>query len=81
MNIDIVDQKFRKDGVFPISSELYIIDTLGKKHYLKAKVGPIVPVLFMDKEGNRSILVQSIGDFELDGFKGGYGSFETLRRI
>jgi hypothetical protein len=79
--IKIVEQCFRKDGVFPISSELEIIDKLGKIHTLKAKVGPIIPVPFLDSEGNQSLLIQSFGDFELDENKGGYGTFETLRKI
>ena len=80
-SIDVVDQQFREDGVFPISSELELIDDLGNNHTLKARVGPIIPIPFKDKEGNRSILVQSMGNFELDGIKEGYGSFETLRRV
>lgn len=79
-SIRIVDEKFRDDGVFPVSSELEIIDALGEEHLLKASVGPIIPVPFLDSDGNQSILVQSIGNFELDGLKGGYGAFETLRR-
>jgi hypothetical protein len=79
-SIRIVEEKFRDDGIFPVSSELEIIDALGDKHQLKAFVGPIIPVPFLDRDGNQSILVQSIGNFELDGIKGGYGAFETLRR-
>ena len=79
--INIVDQKFREDGIFPISSELRIVDALGENHRLKAYVGPIIPVPFLDNEGNKSILVQSLGNFELDGLKGGYGTFETLRKV
>ncbi len=79
--IHILNQKFREDGVFPISSELEIIDFLGEKHILKAKVGPIIPVPFQDNEGNQSILIQSFGSFELDGITGGYGTFETLRKV
>jgi hypothetical protein len=79
--INVVDQKFREDGVLPVSSELYIVDALGDTHTLKARVGPIIPVPFVDHEGNQSILVQSMGSFELNGIKGGYGSFETLRRV
>ena len=78
--IRVVDQQFRDDGVLPISSELEIIDFTGAKHILKAKVGPIIPVPFEDNEGNKSILVQSLGSFELDDIKGGYGTYETLRR-
>lgn len=36
---------------------------------------------FNDEQGNKSILVQSFGTFELDGIPEGYVSFETLRRI
>lgn len=79
--IRIVDQTFREDGIFPISSELEIIDNLEKKHDLKARVGPIIPIPFKDNEGKLSILIQSIGSFELDGIKGGYGTFETLRKV
>jgi len=79
--ISITDQQFRKNGVFPISSELEIIDYESEKHNLKAKVGPIIPIEFIDSKGNKAILIQSFGDFELDGLKGGYGTFETLRRV
>ncbi len=79
--IRILDQQFREDGVFPISSELEIIDFTGDIHNLKAHVGPIIPVPFQDNEGNKSILIQSFGNFELDGIKGGYGTFETLRKV
>ena len=79
--IKIVDQKFREDGIFPVSSELRIVDALGESHQLKAYVGPIIPVPFLDNEGNKSILVQSLGTFELDGIKDGYGTFETLRKV
>ena len=79
--IQIIKQEFDKQGVYPISSELQIIDNLGEEHNLKAEVGPIVPVPFKDKEGNQSILIQSFGKFELDGIKGGFGTFETLRKV
>lgn len=79
--IKIIEQKFQKDGILPISSELELIDHYGEKHNLKADVGPIIPVPFRDEEGNKSILVQSFGSFELDGISNGFGSFETLRKI
>jgi len=75
--IKIIDQQYREDGIFPISSELELVDYLDEKHVLKAEVGPIIPVPFQDNEGNQSILIQSFGNFELDG---GYGTFETLRK-
>jgi len=79
-SLRVINQTFQDDNVFPISSELELIDAQNDRHILKAKVGPIIPVNFQDSEGNRSILVQSFGTFELDGIKGGYGAFETLRR-
>jgi hypothetical protein len=78
--IKVIDQSFREDGIFPMGSELEILDDKGKKHTLKATVGPIIPVPFEDKEGNKSILIQSFGDFILDDVSGGYGTFETLRK-
>lgn len=81
VEINIVDQRFREDGILPISSELKLLDAQGNEHILKAVVGSIIPIPFIDGEGNQSILVQSMGKFELDGLSGGYGSFETLRRV
>jgi len=78
--VRIVDQRFREDGL-PISSELEIVDYLGEKHILKARVGPIIPVPFEEKDGSKAILVQSFGSFELDGISGGYGTFETLSKV
>jgi len=78
--IKIKNQKFEDNEIFPISSELEIVDDLDTKHILKAKVGPIIPVPFEDRQGNQSILIQSFGDFSLDGKSGGYGTFETLRK-
>ncbi|MHA1233852.1 MAG: hypothetical protein ACTSQL_02065, partial [Promethearchaeota archaeon] len=77
----VLNQTFQEDNVFPVSSELELIDVKNDHHILKAKVGPIIPVKFQDSDGNQSILVQSFGTFELDGMQGGYGTFETLRRI
>ncbi|MFX0187466.1 MAG: hypothetical protein ACFE8A_06995 [Candidatus Hodarchaeota archaeon] len=79
--IRIIDQQFRENGVLPVSSKLEIIDFQEEKHILKAKVGPIIPVKFVDDDGNISILVQSFGNFELNGKTGGYGTFETLRKV
>jgi len=78
--IKVLDEKYETDGIFPINSELEIIDDLGITHHLKGKVGSIIPVPFEDKTGNRSILVQSFGCFVLDGTKNGYGTYETLRK-
>jgi hypothetical protein len=79
--IKIINQIFELNGILPVSSELEIIDIEGHEHLLKGKVGSIVPVPFKDFQGNKSVLIQSFGEFELNGFKGGYGSFETLRKI
>jgi len=79
-SIKIVEEKFRDDGVLPVSSEIEIIDALDEEHLLKAFVGPIIPVPFFDNKRKQSILVQSIGKFELDGIKNGFGAFETLRK-
>ena len=78
---DFSVQKFQPDGILPISSELELIDNLGDRHKLKANIGPIIPVNFQDDDGNQSILVQAFGTFELDGVSGGYGTFETLRKV
>lgn len=80
-SIQIIKQEYDEQGVYPISSELQIIDNLGEEHNLKAHVGPIIPIAFKDEDGNQSILIQSFGKFELDGIKGGYGTFETLRKV
>jgi len=79
--IRILDQRFRQDNIFPISSELELIDALNDKHILKARVRSIIPVPFQDNEGNQSILIQSFADYQLDDNKNGYGSFETLRKV
>jgi hypothetical protein len=74
----IVDQQFR-DGVVPVSSTLELTDKKGDVHVLKGKAGPVVPLPFVDEHGEVSVLSQSFGEYELDGVKGGYGTFETLR--
>ncbi len=78
--IKLLEEKNESDGIFPISSEIEILDYYGETHFLKGKVGPIIPLPFKDELGNRSILVQSFGSFEFDGIKDGYGTFETLRK-
>jgi len=78
--IKILDQQFRKDNIMPISSELELIDFNDEKYILKAQTGPIIPVPFKTKEGEQSILIQSMGSFQLNDISGGYGTFETLRR-
>ncbi|MEM3388807.1 MAG: hypothetical protein QW491_05260 [Thermoproteota archaeon] len=77
--IRVLEQEFR-DEVLPVGSRLEFFDSLGRRHVLEARAGPMIPVPFTDSRGNVSILVQSFGSFKLDGLEGGYGSFETLRR-
>ncbi|MCY3410288.1 MAG: hypothetical protein INQ03_01515 [Candidatus Heimdallarchaeota archaeon] len=79
-SIRIVDQQFREDGIYPVSSHLLIHDIQDNKYELKGFVNSLIPVPFKD-EGGISILIQAFGDFELNGISGGYGSFETLRKI
>lgn len=81
MALKLLINHFRKDEILPISSELKITDFHGNNHILKALVGPIIPIPLINKTGNQSILVQSMGNFELDGISGDFGSFETLRRV
>ncbi len=77
--IKILEQNFGDDGM-PIASKLEIKDFNGDKYILKAQTGPIIPIPFEDKEGHQSVLVQSFGTFQLNNIKGGYGTFETLRK-
>jgi hypothetical protein len=79
-SLKILDQKFREDKIFPVSSTLELTDWDGEKHILKGEVGPIIPVPFKDEQGKQSILIQAFGTYELDGIPGGYGTFETLRK-
>lgn len=79
-SIRVLKQDFRPNN-FPISSELEIIDAMNRVHILKGKTGPLVPMPFLDNQGNLSILTQAFGEFELNGKVGGYGSYETLRKI
>lgn len=77
--IKLVDHSYQKDGVFPLSTELKIVDKKGERYTLKATPGPIIPVPFKDASGV-SFLIQSFGSFQLDDKKGGYGSYEVLRK-
>jgi hypothetical protein len=74
----IIDEKYR-DGVIPMSSTLELTDKNGVKHILRGSSGPVVPLTFADEHGKLSVLSQSFGEYELDGLKGGYGTYETLR--
>ena len=78
VGLRILDQLFR-DGVIPISSTLELTDAEGVRHVLIGKAGPVVPIPFLDERGGLSVLAQGFGEFELDGIKGGYGTYETLR--
>jgi len=77
IQLRILEQQYR-DNVVPVNSTLELTDAEGEKHLLVAKAGPVVPLPFTDT-GKVSILSQSFGEFELDGRKGGYGTYETLR--
>ncbi|MHA1907789.1 MAG: DUF7065 domain-containing protein [Candidatus Thorarchaeota archaeon] len=81
MEIKLKEHKFDAEGVFPESTTLELVDAKGEKHILQGKPGDIIPIPFEDADGNRSVLVQTFGTFELDGEKGGYGSYEVLRRM
>jgi len=76
----IKEHKYREDSDFPVSTILEIIDKRGKTYTLKASPGAIIPVPFKGDSGEISYLIQSFGTFELDDRKGGYGSYEVLRR-
>jgi hypothetical protein len=78
--IHVTEHSYREDGVFPVATELRIVDANGEEHTLKARPGDIVPVPFREEDGAVSILIQSFGEFELDGRSGGYGSYEVLRK-
>ncbi len=78
VGIHILNQQF-KNGVIPVSSVLELTDADDAKHVLKGKAGPVVPIPFIDEHGEVSILAQSFGEYELDGVKDGYGTYETLR--
>jgi hypothetical protein len=79
--IQVTKHSLRKDGFLPAGTELDLIDDKGKRHRLVAKPGAMIPLPFQDERGMKSILVQSFGQFQMDNVTGGYGSYETLRRI
>ena len=78
--IRLIEQEFRANG-YPVSSKIEIIDAHDRKHVLEGKTGSVVPMPFVDNQGKLSILIQSFGDFVFDGHRGGYGSYENLRKI
>lgn len=79
-SIRVVEHSYGERGIFPLSTVLEIVDKEGREYNLKAKPGPIVPVPFKGDDGELSFLIQSFGSFELDDLKGGYGSYEVLRK-
>ena len=81
VGMELKEHDFREDGLFPKRTVLELKDAKGGTHTLIGKPGAIVPVPFSDKDGNQSILVQSLGEFQLDDNKEGYGSYEVLRRL
>ncbi len=76
--IRVLSHEFRRDGSFPVQTELAIVDADSRSYSLTARPGNIVPLPFEGPDGRRSILVQSFGSFELDNIQGGYGSYEVL---
>ena len=78
--VRVISQEYRGD-IYPVRSKIEIADALNRSHILEGKSGPIVPMPFTDDQGRLSILTQAFGDFVLDGQPGGYGSFETLRKM
>jgi hypothetical protein len=48
LEIRLLSHEFREDGVFPVSTEMELIDANGTKHLLRAEPGPIIPVPFRD---------------------------------
>ncbi|MFX1270070.1 MAG: hypothetical protein ACFFAX_00200 [Promethearchaeota archaeon] len=80
LQIRLLNHEFRDDGLFPVRTEMELMDVNGIRHTLYAEPGPIIPVPFEDHQGRQSVLVQSFGNFTLDGREGGYGTYETLRK-
>lgn len=78
--IRVLNQEFDLKNL-PVSSKIEIVDALGRSHILEGKTRPLVPMPFMDNQGQLSILTQAFGDFKFDNQSGGYGSYETLRKI
>ncbi len=77
-NLRILEQRF-KENVIPVSSVLELTDSGGVRHVLRGRAGAVAPIPFLDERGGLSILSQGFGEYELDGVKGGYGTYETLR--
>jgi len=81
LEISLLEHKFEADGIYPIRTVLELSDAEGNRHILEAEPGQIIPVPFTERDGRESILIQSFGKFKLDDKTGGFGSYETLRRL
>jgi hypothetical protein len=81
MEMHLKEHELDEDGVYPSKTVLELVDARGEKHVLIGDPGNIIPIPSEDAEGNKSILIQTFGSFELNDEKGGYGSYEALRRM
>ncbi|TFG27223.1 hypothetical protein EU528_13225 [Candidatus Thorarchaeota archaeon] len=78
--IQLRSHTYRENGYIPKSTVLDIVDKRGQSYTLKAEPGPLIPIPFKGEMGEVSYMVQSFGSFQLDDRRGGYGSYEVLRR-
>jgi hypothetical protein len=81
LEIELKEHRFEKEGLYPVKTVLELIDANGDEHVLEGEPGRIIPVPFTERDGRESILIQSFGKFKLNDVTGGYGSYETLRRM
>lgn len=79
-SIEVTKHTYRENNDIPVSTILKIVDKKGQSYNLKGTPGVIIPVPFKGDSGEVSYLIQSIGSFELNDRKGGYGAYEVLRR-
>ncbi len=63
-----------------INTCVELTEARGQKYILKAFPGSIIPVPYRGNIGKVAFIIQSFGNFHLDDRKGGYGSYEVLRR-
>jgi hypothetical protein len=78
--IALLQHEYKKNGIIPVSTRLQLVDADGREYILEGKPGAIIPVPFKGHDGKASYLIQSFGSFQLDDIKGGYGSYEVLRK-
>jgi hypothetical protein len=78
--IQVKKHNYDEEGVFPTSTVLELLDKKGKSYILRAAPGPFIPIPFKGDNGEISYMIQSFGTFQLDDRKGGYGSYEVLKR-